>query len=879
MSRLLESTGQKVRSTNLRSAASTVALGGAMASAAGYAVALGSSVLQAVGAVGLMPAAIAGMVATVVAGKVVTSGLGEAWQATGEKAAGGGGRAVDVAKRVAMAQREVKGATVALADAQRSALEAQAAVTRARQDEAERLDDLARSVSGARLDEESAARAVTKAELALNEARASGNYDSVIDADLAYRQSVQTLADVRDQVDDLGKEQADGARKGVEGSDAVQEALRRQEESQRAVTEAAQRLADAQQAVKEASAGAAAGGVNKAAEALAKLAPSARAVILTLRDLAPAWQAAGRAGQQATFRGVAGDLRQLSGIYLPMATSWLRRMGGGFNVAVRESLGLLKTKQAAGDVGKVLDGTASTLDRLARAVKPVLNGLLQWAAVGAGFLPGFAGEVGTVAERFERWSVAARKSGQMQQWIGTAVGILHQLGAIARDVGASIVAIFHAGGDGGSTLTSLQKGAAILRKWTESAEGQQKLKAIFASLRDIIGGIAGAFTNANAPAQTFTDALNVAGPILKFAADHTDLLAKALPWLAAGLVASKAAQTGANVAKVVSLPLTAAQIAANWRLGSALKSTRTALLQNTVATEGNAVASGANAAATGAGDVATKRSLISMAAQKVAMVATRVATLAYAAAQWVLNAAMAANPIGLIIIAVIALVAGIVLLWRNSETFRKIVTAVWNAVWGAIKAAFDWIVKNWRTLFDILTWPHRMAWKGLVWIWNQIRAVVSAGFDNVVAGGRIVLGWFTDLPGRIGRGLRTVGGILTAPFRAGFNAIARLWNRSVGGLSFTMPDWIPGVGGRSFSLPQLPMLARGGTITRAGLAMVGEEGPEVVQLGAGASVVPLSRGAGAGGSGGPGGTVRVIVVGGDRDAIAYFRRLTAQYGM
>jgi phage-related minor tail protein len=71
-----------------------------------------------------------------------------------------------------------------------------------------------------------------------------------------------------------------------------------------------------------------------------------------------------------------------------------------------------------------------------------------------------------------------------------------------------------------------------------------------------------------------------------------------------------------------------------------------------------------------------------------------------------------------------------------------------------------------------------------------------------------------------------------------FNGIAKLWNNSVGKLSFKAPDWIPGFGGKGFSVPKIPMLAEGGIVTRPTLAMIGERGPE--------AVVPLSRGGGVG---------------------------------
>ncbi|QIM22887.1 hypothetical protein G7075_20050 [Phycicoccus sp. HDW14] len=57
------------------------------------------------------------------------------------------------------------------------------------------------------------------------------------------------------------------------------------------------------------------------------------------------------------------------------------------------------------------------------------------------------------------------------------------------------------------------------------------------------------------------------------------------------------------------------------------------------------------------------------------MLAGAAATGIVTAAQWLWNAALTANPIGIVVVAIAALVAAIVLAWKNSETFRAIVLA------------------------------------------------------------------------------------------------------------------------------------------------------------------------------------------------------------
>lgn len=61
-----------------------------------------------------------------------------------------------------------------------------------------------------------------------------------------------------------------------------------------------------------------------------------------------------------------------------------------------------------------------------------------------------------------------------------------------------------------------------------------------------------------------------------------------------------------------------------------------------------------------------------------------------AAVQVVLNAVMAANPIGILIVAIAALVAGLVWFFTKTKTGQKIVRNVWSGIKSAIKGVSDW---------------------------------------------------------------------------------------------------------------------------------------------------------------------------------------------
>ncbi|MDN5666945.1 MAG: hypothetical protein L0G87_00950 [Renibacterium salmoninarum] len=81
-----------------------------------------------------------------------------------------------------------------------------------------------------------------------------------------------------------------------------------------------------------------------------------------------------------------------------------------------------------------------------------------------------------------------------------------------------------------------------------------------------------------------------------------------------------------------------------------------------------------------------------------AMKAWEVATALYTVAQWLLNAALSANPIGLVIIAIAGLIAIVILAYNNVQWFRDGVDAAvqwivsaWNSVVDALRPVVDWI--------------------------------------------------------------------------------------------------------------------------------------------------------------------------------------------
>ena len=169
-----------------------------------------------------------------------------------------------------------------------------------------------------------------------------------------------------------------------------------------------------------------------------------------------------------------------------------------------------------------------------------------------------------------------------------------------------------------------------------------------------------------------------------------------------------------------------------------------------------------------------------------AIKAWTVATQIATAAQALFNFVMSANPIALVIIGIVAFVAALVLLYKKFEVVRDVVGTVFNAIKTGVTTSLDFLTSYFTGVLNI--------YKGI------------------------------------------------------FNAIAKLWNNSIGKLSFSFPSWVPKFGGQGLSVPNIPYLAEGGIVRSPTLAMIGERGPE--------AVVPLNK------MGNMGGGVTVNVTGG-----------------
>ena len=323
--------------------------------------------------------------------------------------------------------------------------------------------------------------------------------------------------------------------------------------------------------------------------------------------------------------------------------------------------------------------------------------------------------------------------------------------------------------------------------------------------------------------------------------------------------------------------------------------------------------------------------------------ATNIATVA----QTAFNVAMAANPIGLIVLAIAAVVAGLVWFFTQTEIGKQIfgefvkfvsgvfgnivsvistvanaiivpfqnflafVSPIFNTLWQIVSSIFIlivalvataiesiaqpfiWLFQNWQTVWNNICGFVSTIWNTIVgvvtayidtmnaiistivnaimtvispivnWIndniiqpianffsglWNGIVQGVSGfiqGIMNVISP---ITNWinsnivqpvsrfFSGLWNGIVQGVNglaagiktvfsSIVGIIKAPINAVIGGINSIFRRLNG---VTVPSWVPGLGGAHPTFPMFPMLAKGGVVDSATMAIIGESGKEVV---------------------------------------------------
>ena len=226
-----------------------------------------------------------------------------------------------------------------------------------------------------------------------------------------------------------------------------------------------------------------------------------------------------------------------------------------------------------------------------------------------------------------------------------------------------------------------------------------------------------------------------------------------------------------------------------------------------------------------------------------------------------LSGAITLSPLGWVTLGIVAAVGAFVLLWQKCEGFRNIVISIGQTVitwfnntilpiiqkiWTSLQTLWNdtllpfsqWLLQKLAPVFNVIWEYVKNAFEGIGLVIQGALEIFSGVIDfinNVFAGN-----W-----GKAWEGIKEVfkgifdslKGIAKAPL----NFIIDIVNKCIDGINkinFNIPDWVPVLGGEHVGLdiPHIPALATGSQYTRQGLTLVGEHGPELINMPGGAKV-------------------------------------------
>ncbi|MEU9065815.1 phage tail tape measure protein [Streptomyces sp. NPDC048306] len=138
------------------------------------------------------------------------------------------------------------------------------------------------------------------------------------------------------------------------------------------------------------------------------------------------------------------------------------------------------------------------------------------------------------------------------------------------------------------------------------------------------------------------------------------------------------------------------------------------------------IAIGGIALVAGASTIATWGMTAAFTVYRGVILAASAVTRGWAAAQTVLNAVMSANPIGLIIVGIVALGAALVVAYNKSETFRAIVQGAWQGIQSAAMTAWNGFLKP---AFDGIWAALQQVGAAATWLWQTVLSPVFSAIS------------------------------------------------------------------------------------------------------------------------------------------------------
>ena len=685
----------------------------------------------------------------------------------------------------------------AVLEADAEIAESKAAATEAQREYNLALDEANEKIQQLGFDAEDAALAEQKAALELEKARENlqrvqdlpPNSRARKEAELAYAEAELNLRKAKDRNGDLAKEQDRLAKTGPAGVEAVIEATQRLADANKKVLDAedaknktiidgARKEEDAKLAVERAQRDLDKAKADSAGDdPLAGLTESQKEFAKFISSLKPKVDEIKEAAAGAFLPKLQEGIEIVAEKGFPVIKKGVAEVGDALGDASIEIAKAITESGNLKDLAEVFTNAADSIRTIGDIIGNVWGIILSTLIAVDPLLDKFLGWIEKWTGEWEALLDTEEGKKNLEEFFTEAGRVAAEIGKIFGNTASGIANIVKANtgpGTGGQILLDYFKDITqAFKDFSGSAEGQATLKDYFAATAEnskaILGSV-GAFVKeilkagADPNIKVFWDTLKQGAPIFG------EILAKgneAAPALARLLVAVlrivNAFTDSGSMKTFFNVLATAAEFLASVLENSVVQK----ILMVIGYITGFVLAVGVIKGVI----IAFAQILLVTLGNAISFVAGLFGFIANVVRGFIfvfnlLKAALLANPFGAIVLAIAAVIAIFVLLYKKNEGFRELVQKVWEAIKNAIGAAVDFIIgyfemiigfgaKLWGWIFDALkaAWDKVYAFFEVVYtvLKTIVEIIIGIGliiwdwlYDGIVAVWELVSGWWND---------------------------------------------------------------------------------------------------------------------------------------
>ncbi|MCW2904931.1 MAG: Metalloendopeptidase-like rane protein [Streptosporangiaceae bacterium] len=617
---------------------------------------------------------------------------------------------------------------------------------------------------------DAAAARVQQAQAALKSAQAQKAATDLQrkQAQLAYDQAIQQLKEQRLQYQRLTEEQGRAAKAGVEGSNQVVSARERLNQANAAVANSEQQLAKARSDVARADRQAAeqvaaarrgvtsaslsgAAANNQLASSMAKLTPLERGLMSDWKGLTTAFSSWAKALEPQVLplftKGI-GLLKAGLPSLTPIVKGAAKAVGGLLDDVGRAAKSPFWREfrgQFTALVPGAITGLGKSLGNVITGIAGIIKAFLPSA-------PSVLSFIQKITAKFADWGKGLGTSNGFAKFMEYVRTNAPKIAKIVADLGVALGHVVTAlAGSGGSSLSGFQ---AIAKALASLSPGQiQGLAAAFIGLH----AASAATSGATSLFGKFSEAKSAISDVKDGFSQVKDAISKVGSVASGGAAGVRSLRDGWDTVRLKAMYAGDAVKGAGTKILSAGKTAASAALDLGKLAAGY-VLTGLKAA----------WSAVQLVAVKVAQLAVKAATAAWTAIQWALDAAMNANPIGLIVIAIAALVAGVIYAYTHFTWFKNAVDAAWRGIVAAATWAWNTILKpifnaiKWY-IFTVLIPQYKLLWSVIKQVWSWISSAISWAWNKIIKPIFDLLKWY-------------VGKILVPQLQWLWSIVKTVWN-------------------------------------------------------------------------------------------------------